>query len=640
MNENSNSILSDDEERVRQFLVASLAPNDPATASDAEFEELLEGLADESYSEDRLESLRKKVEVQLRDAAQPAFPKPQATLPVDEDSDAAPAPPTSPILGFLGNLAHLGGSFTPTFWTLLVLVSGMVLTLTLVLLAIRGIHVHVDGPEVAQWKNNVGGHGEGPGRKAEGGSEIADFESEISSSSLPAASSPPRTPSPVARLTRVADCRWADRALEPGDHLKSGQSLHLAAGVAELNFEIGVWLVLQGPASLEIQSADSARLDMGKLTAEITTEKARGFQVRTPRATFVDQGTEFGVEVSPGGSSRIHVFKGRVDVAVNAQGGKAPPAPQRLMENVGARLEGDAPTMTLMEDTGESFIRSMDQSERDRHVIAYWRFEDRPLGMLLPDTRKNTRNVRATTDSSFNGNDLFAWSPATQPYFSGDVPATIVPQNAAANRGCLNNTVPFGAGVTTRDVATRSQFSHASPLDIQKVTPAQWTIEASVKPLHLGRGCQTFVGRDGNPHYNVGKGKLERVPPRLAFQVTAEDRFAIRFHDVDNRAHEAVAAELALQENHWYHAAASSDGRVLRLYVDALDGQGYQLQAMTALPADGSTALGKGNDECEWSIGRGKAAGIPAEWFQGWIDEVRVSDVALDPAEFLFVPKE
>ena len=65
--------------------------------------------------------------------------------------------------------------------------------------------------------------------------------------------------------------------------------------------------------------------------------------------------------------------------------------------------------MTLMEDTGESFIRSMDQAGRDQHVVAYWRFEDRPLGMLLPDTQRNTRNVRATTDSSFNGNDLFTW---------------------------------------------------------------------------------------------------------------------------------------------------------------------------------------------------------------------------------------
>ena len=52
----------------------------------------------------------------------------------------------------------------------------------------------------------------------------------------------------------------------------------------------------------------------------------------------------------------------------------------------------------------------------------------------------------------------------------------------------------------------------------------------------------------------------------------------------DDRLHEAVAAKVAVKENHWYHAAAVSDGRTLRLYVDTLDGRGYQLRAATALP--------------------------------------------------------
>jgi hypothetical protein len=380
-------------------------------------------------------------------------------------------------------------------------------------------------------------------------------------------------------------------------------------------------------------------LEIGKVTAEITTMEARGFRIHTPRATFTDQGTEFGVEVVPGGSSRIHVFKGRVDVDMYAEGGKSRVAAERLMENVGALLEGDAQSLTLIEDTGESFIRSLDQAGRDRHVVAYWRFEDRPLGERLPTTQQNSRGVRATADSSFNGNDLFAYSPATQPRFSGEVSATTVPQTSAANRGCLDNTAPFGPGVTSRDVSTHSQFSHASPLDIQRVTPAYWTIEASVRPLRLGRGVQTFIGRDGNPHYHVDKQHWAPRPSRLAFQITAEDRLAIRFIDVAERAHAAVAEDLSLQPDHWYHLAATSDGRTLRLYVDALDGRGYQLRAVASLPGDGATALGKGNDDCEWSLGRGKADGVPAEWFQGWIDEVRISDVALAPSDFLFAPR-
>ena len=85
-------------------------------------------------------------------------------------------------------------------------------------------------------------------------------------------------------------------------------------------FDVGAKVILQAPASFRLESGTSARLEMGKATTEITTAAARGFKIRTPQATFVDQGTEFGVEVSPGGSSRVHVFKGCVDVAVNGDG--------------------------------------------------------------------------------------------------------------------------------------------------------------------------------------------------------------------------------------------------------------------------------------------------------------------------------
>ena len=80
----------------------------------------------------------------------------------------------------------------------------------------------------------------------------------------------------------------------------------------------------------------------------------------------------------------------------------------------------------------------------------------------------------------------------------------------------------------------------------------------------------------------------------------------------------------------------------MRLYVDRNDGQGYRLQAQTALPKTGSTALGCGRNDAEWSIGRGRdqATGGPGEYFEGWIDEVRISDVAREPAEFLFAPKQ
>jgi hypothetical protein len=438
-------------------------------------------------------------------------------------------------------------------------------------------------------------------------------------------------PVAVAQLTRVVGCRWSGTAAtpRPGDRLSAGQSLQLAAGVAEIHMDIGVKVVLQSPAALTLESDKRLRLAVGKVTAEILSASARGFQIVTPEGTFVDQGTEFGVEATRDGSGAVHVFRGAVDVTPNASR-DVPLLPHRLRENCGARLDEDSRSLTLLQDTGESFIRSLDQAERDRHVVAYWRFEDRPLGVILPDTQENTKPVRATIDSSFNSNDLFVYVPKNRPKFSGDVPAAIVPQTGAANRGCLDLTAPTGGDTSNREVYSHSQFSHASPLDVQKIASAQWTIEAAIKAKYLHRGAQTFVCRDGQPGQRA----------RLVFQINAQDRFGITFADGQGRFHEAVASQLPIAENRWYSLAATSDGRALRLYVDDRAGRGYQLAASTALPAAGSTALGNAGNTCDWALGRVRHPPDDiAEWFQGWIDEVRICDVALPPAAFLFAEK-
>jgi hypothetical protein len=442
---------------------------------------------------------------------------------------------------------------------------------------------------------------------------------------------PPAEPNKpvVAKLSRLVDVRWADShdSLAAGDTIRSGQILRLASGVAEIRFNIGVRVVLQAPAALQIESAKGARLERGKLSAEITSVAARGFQIRTPNGDFVDQGTEFGVEVSPDGNSRLHVFKGEVDV--NRDFSSGPSEPQRLLASSEAWLERDSKSMTLLEDTGDSFIRTVEQAGRDRHVVAYWRFEDRPIGVVIPSTKANRRSARATLDSSFNGNDLFAYGDRTHPDISEDVPAAVIPGSKEPNRGCLDNSEPPMGN--SRDLYTHSAFSHASPLDIQAITPEQWTIEASIKPARLESGVQTFIGRDGNE-----PGAAVVIPSRLVFQINGKDRIKIGFYDVQERWHQAIAEEVALAVEHWYHLAATSDGKTLRLYIDELDGHGYRLAAVTELPRSGSTALAKGTDGAEWSLGRGKVKNHVAENFRGWIDEVRISDVARSPAEFVF----
>jgi hypothetical protein len=63
---------------------------------------------------------------------------------------------------------------------------------------------------------------------------------------------------------------------------------------------------------------------------------------------------------------------------------------------------------------------------------------------------------------------------------------------------------------------------------------------------------------------------------------------------------------------------------------------GYRFEATADLPRTGSTVLSKVQDDAIWTIGRSRSwtpdmHWYPANWFQGWIDEVSISDAALKP---------
>lgn len=117
----------------------------------------------------------------------------------------------------------------------------------------------------------------------------------------------------VATLTGLVDCVWADPtgAATYGEQLYAGRRLRIDSGLAQLTFESGAQLILQGPVTFELRSDMEAELDRGKLAA-VVPQQAHGFSVRTPTAEIVDLGTEFGLEVDESGATDVHVFQGEV----------------------------------------------------------------------------------------------------------------------------------------------------------------------------------------------------------------------------------------------------------------------------------------------------------------------------------------
>lgn len=266
-------------------------------------------------------------------------------------------------------------------------------------------------------------------------------------------------------------------------------------------------------------------------------------------------------------------------------------------------------------------------------TIAYWRFEEGPADG--PVTKPY-----GALDSSGNGYDLDPWTAGDWAGFAyrTDVPLATVPQTGAANSFSVRNTGGYPGMATDSTDAIRT------------ITPAAFTIEAMFK-LENG-GHKTIVGRDSR-----GSATVNGDNAALYFQTMPNNTLAIKFCDVQGYWHEAISAaniftgfDPGTNPNAdgvpWYYMAAISDGSTLSLYLaNVTDGTALQLIAqndMTTTPDNTDRALTAGTgdggdwDAGNWTVGRGMWAGGHADRAFGFIDEVRISDVALG-LEYLLV---
>lgn len=171
----------------------------------------------------------------------------------------------------------------------------------------------------------------------------------------------------VGRVTGMVDCLWSDSEVGVinGEYLRVGRRIDLPSGLLEITYNSGARVILQGPVRYEVDSVVGGFLSVGKLTAKVesresrveshqTTAKSRAadrsqlstldsrlFSVRTPTAVVTDLGTEFGVEVTPEGSTTSHVFRGSVSVRAVTRNGAIATGETVLRENMSVRVEAN-----------------------------------------------------------------------------------------------------------------------------------------------------------------------------------------------------------------------------------------------------------------------------------------------------------
>jgi ferric-dicitrate binding protein FerR (iron transport regulator) len=132
-----------------------------------------------------------------------------------------------------------------------------------------------------------------------------------------------KAPGYVATLTKAADCVWESprELLRVGSRLLPGE-LRLRRGIAQVRFDSGPELVVEGPAALRLHASTAATVLAGKVVFR-ADETAPPFDLHTPSCTLVDLGTEYAVAVGPE-EEEVHVFAGKVQRTPNtAAAGKA-----------------------------------------------------------------------------------------------------------------------------------------------------------------------------------------------------------------------------------------------------------------------------------------------------------------------------
>jgi hypothetical protein len=213
-----------------------------------------------------------------------------------------------------------------------------------------------------------------------------------------------RAPEFVAQLTGLKECSWPNNApaTHPGDRLFKGQRLEITAGFAEITFDSGGQVLLEGPASFEVNSAWGASLARGTLKASVPPQ-AIGFRISNPSVEVVDLGTEFTMSADASGVAEVLVLKGQVE----AQPSSPDRQPIVLREKESRRFGSSGVTDLL--DSAKQFARiaqplSLDHFSPPTQLI-HWSFDETAaddfqadnLGVPVPSS---IARLQGATDSS------------------------------------------------------------------------------------------------------------------------------------------------------------------------------------------------------------------------------------------------
>ena len=395
----------------------------------------------------------------------------------------------------------------------------------------------------------------------------------------------------IARLSGARDVQWLGEKQTTGEELRAGQQLQIGAGFAEITFDSGARVTLEGPAAVVLNSAWEATLRHGTLRASVPAE-AIGFRMSNPDVDVVDRGAEFTLVADDRGVTEVYVQEGAVEVPPRQAGGREPVI---LRARQARRFAQSGASETVQRNPQvDRFIHkvALDRLTRPTAYVR-WSFDEAPGGGAL----------RAETFGAARGTyDL------------------LLPTNAPRVPGRWNRALDcdgsFGAHAAFAGLGQRRPRTVAfwvrSPSEVQ--LPASgpllaWQLQGKdPRAIEVAWNRQPTKGPLGALSTRVGRGLFVGSTP-------------VR----DGRWHHVAVVFLPKQK--------PEGGAQIKHYVDG------RLDTVTwsHLGRKASGELADPPPTGEETLWLGQGMGTGAERFRGQLDEVFLADRALTPQEIRYL---
>lgn len=374
----------------------------------------------------------------------------------------------------------------------------------------------------------------------------------------------------VATLTDSMGARWGDKepSIPKGTRFATGSTpFSLREGLADLSFDNGAVLTLEGPAEFQILTEDHVILNSGRVYATIP-KKALGFTINTPSARIIDLGTEFGIETDLHGNTSLHVMKGKTMLFAGKESNKISMA---VSSGSAKKISGDNQTVTDIPYSDTHFVRTFDsQSEvvwrrqpsldladivRDGNGLGtgnsavridpikgfttdwhngvstakgYLPISDHPFidGLFVPDG--DTKQIVTSRG------DVFEECPDTSGLFDVDLFAN--PKPEILKTEFREGTVRFNGKEYTDKSGNSCIVMHANrglTFDLEAIRNRyhrgirSFTAQAGIADLHESVGCNAdfYVLVDGQIRYSLRQYKQKGVLNDILVEIKESDRF-------------------------------------------------------------------------------------------------------------------